>query len=577
MLTNSIAAGCLASAYVLTVILQLNPTLSLHPVRLAPLVTTVGLFYAVHLTVLWFALLVVRRWLARDVFSPAWISVGVLVWLGALASAGGAVLMWANLRTFARVLDAGTVAAMTRGAAALALSSIGFVALAQARRAFGPEARWTWAAALLSLAGASVMVPVALRGPAAPPSIEAGAFDVADDPAPATPESRLNVIAIDAASLEFIARATGEGRLPNFGRILDRGAVMHLATIHPTSAEAVWAAAMTGRLPLENGVRSAGIYHLAGGFETVQLLPNYCFAYQLVRFGLLVNEPHTSATLRAPALWSILTTHGISVGVVAWPLTRPAPAVRGYVVSDAYLRGASGTSGGDPLAVYPHDIQADVARAVQTTSAETPPPAAVPTSSLQRRHDAAGRIDRAYERIAGELEALRRPQVTLTRYQSLDPIGHYFLRYATPSAFGDVPDDAHRAMAAVLERHYRLIDDAIGRAIESLGPNDLLLVVSGFGMEPMGLGKRIIEQVMGDADLNGTHDAAPDGFLMAYGAQVAPGRSITRASIVDVTPTILYFLGLPIGRDMDGFARTDLFQRAFTDEHPITFIPTYER
>ena len=48
-------------------------------------------------------------------------------------------------------------------------------------------------------------------------------------------------------------------------------------------------------------------------------------------------------------------------------------------------------------------------------------------------------------------------------------------------------------------------------------------------------------------------------------------------SFVDVVPTMLYFLGLPIGRDMDGYARTDIFQPAFTEDHPITFIPTYER
>ena len=64
---------------------------------------------------------------------------------------------------------------------------------------------------------------------------------------------------------------------------------------------------------------------------------------------------------------------------------------------------------------------------------------------------------------------------------------------------------------------------------------------------------------------------------MAYGASVAEVRQLRRASIVDVVPTVLYFLGLPIGRDMDGYARTDLFQPAFTDERPITFIPTYER
>jgi predicted AlkP superfamily phosphohydrolase/phosphomutase len=176
-----------------------------------------------------------------------------------------------------------------------------------------------------------------------------------------------------------------------------------------------------------------------------------------------------------------------------------------------------------------------------------------------------------------ELGARRAPQVLLTRYQRLDPVGHYFLRYATPSAFGDAPDDEHRALASVLERHYRAIDDAVGLAIRSLGPNDLLLVVSGFGMEPMSLWKRLIERVIGDADLSGTHDAAPDGFLMAYGTAVGRGRLMARASVVDIAPTVLYFLGLPVGRDMDGYARTDIFQRSFTDERPITFIPTYDR
>jgi hypothetical protein len=64
---------------------------------------------------------------------------------------------------------------------------------------------------------------------------------------------------------------------------------------------------------------------------------------------------------------------------------------------------------------------------------------------------------------------------------------------------------------------------------------------------------------------------------MAYGASVMRGRRQPRGSVVDVVPTILYFLGLPIGRDMDGYARTDLFRRTFTDERPITFIPTYDR
>ena len=131
--------------------------------RLAPLVATVGLFYAVppdgrSAT----SSLVVRQLLAREVFSPAWLSVGVLMWLGALASAAGAALMWANLFTFALVLDAATVTAMTEGVATLAAAAFSFLLLAWARRAAGRH-RAPLAFLLLVIAGASVAVPVAGR------------------------------------------------------------------------------------------------------------------------------------------------------------------------------------------------------------------------------------------------------------------------------------------------------------------------------------------------------------------------------------------------------------------------------
>ena len=77
--------------------------------------------------------------------------------------------------------------------------------------------------------------------------------------------------------------------------------------------------------------------------------------------------------------------------------------------------------------------------------------------------------------------------------------------------------------------------------------------------------------------ISGTHEAAADGLLLAYAPSVARGRQAPRASVVDVVPTVLYFLGLPLGRDMDGHARTNLFRRSFIDERPITFISTYDR
>lgn len=114
------------------------------------------------------------------------------------------------------------------------------------------------------------------------------------------------------------------------------------------------------------------------------------------------------------------------------------------------------------------------------------------------------------------------------------------------------------------------------RAIHEAAPGDLLLVVSGFGLDRNPLTKRLLARLIGDPDLAGTHEPAPDGFLLAYGTHVAPGPH-RRGSIVDLAPTVLYYMGLPVGRDMDGFARTDLFRAEYTRDHPVTYTPTLER
>src|SRR5262245_8568777 len=336
MLSNAVLAACVATAYVLTLVLHLNPMLSLHPARLEPLVATVGLFYVVHLTIACCILLVVRQLFAREMLSPAWVSVDVLTWLCAIAAAAAAALIWANATTFGRVLDAPTTGVLRSNVVVLLGTSALCVVVSEFRRR-RPEARFVWAFLLASIVGASIAGPLALRGSGVAPLLEARAIDAPLDGAAAPERSaRVTIIALDGASLDFITGATAEGRLPNFGRILDAGAARHLATIHPTSPEAVWAAVATGKLPLKNGVRSAGIYQLKGGGGSIQLLPDYCFAHGLVRFRFLIEQSHTSTTLRARPLWGILSAAGIHVGVVNWPLTQPAPVVRGFVVSDSY-------------------------------------------------------------------------------------------------------------------------------------------------------------------------------------------------------------------------------------------------
>jgi hypothetical protein len=128
---------------------------------------------------------------------------------------------------------------------------------------------------------------------------------------------------------------------------------------------------------------------------------------------------------------------------------------------------------------------------------------------------------------------------------------------------------------SVLDQYYAFIDHEVGEAIRRLAPGDLMLVVSGFGMEPTALGKRLLARLLRRPEIPGTHEPAPDGFLLAYGSNVASGP-FPRGTVVDLAPTVLYYMGVPVGRDMEGFARTDLFVPTYVLDHPVKYVASHE-
>jgi hypothetical protein len=295
----------------------------------------------------------------------------------------------------------------------------------------------------------------------------------------------------------------------------------------------------------------------------------------------LSEHPYSASSLRAQPLWSIAGSAGISVGIVGWPLTYPAPRVHGFLVSDRFHQRDELITV-DSRFVFPEEDFGPAREAVfhrsdgdraTDLSLGMPMADAAADSSASRPLV----VDREYEAAARRLQERHGVQVLAIRLQALDATGHSFLRYADPQRFGDVlvSDDERLRYGRLLERSYAHVDAVIGRVLDTLGPDDLMLVVSAFGMEPLSLGKRLLERALGNPDLSGSHEGAPDGFLLAYGSAVQPAR-LRRGSVLDVTPTVLYFLGLPVGRDMDGFARTDIFAREFAAERPITLIPSYD-
>jgi hypothetical protein len=582
MLTNSLIAGALVGAYVALLVLQLNPMVRLDSMAVARLMLTWAAFYGVHAAVFFYGLIVFRQLLAVEVSSPGWISLRLLAAFGTMAVSMSALVTWLNLDGFRSVLGPIAAERMTDGALVVSLCAAICMALAllQARlqRFRGIVATVFGLVLVASLAG-----PLYFRG--AGDSTPPPRTPVAAQLAPAKSSARVHMILLDGASLDFIAPNAAGGRFPNFGRLLDSGAVMHLATLRPTQPAPVWTAVATGKLPYKTSVYSAARYVVPGSDQPLDLLPDFCFAHALVRLGLIEEEGRGSDAVRARPLWELLSGYGITAGVIDWPLTYPAHGVNGYLISDEFLQRDAASviaSIGEPPLAYPPDAAEEAAMARQNA----PGPASIsfaaqPASGRRPREGQvtpahALAADVAAEQIAESFSELRPVQFTATRYPGIDAVGHYYLRYAQPRAFGDVSDEERLRHGRVLEQYYTYLDGIVGRALATLGPEDLLLVVSGFGMEPLSLGKRLLERVMGDSELSGSHERAPDGFVMAYGRQVGKGNFL-RASVVDIAPTVLYYFGLPIARDLDGFARTDIFTRSFTEQRPITFIPFYDR
>ena len=76
MLSNSVIAAGVASGYLTALVLQLNPSISIDPATLLPLVLVFGVAYGANLTVAFYALIVMRQILAVEVLSPGWLASG---------------------------------------------------------------------------------------------------------------------------------------------------------------------------------------------------------------------------------------------------------------------------------------------------------------------------------------------------------------------------------------------------------------------------------------------------------------------------------------------------------------------
>jgi predicted AlkP superfamily phosphohydrolase/phosphomutase len=377
-----------------------------------------------------------------------------------------------------------------------------------------------------------------------------------------------------------------EGKLPNFARLIESGASGALRTLYPTESLAVWTSIATGKLPRQHGLKGFYRYRFPGVETHFSLRPRGLDFRTLDRLGLVQRGASTSALRRTQPFWTILSGFGVDVGVVRWWGSYPADEIRGFVVSEYFHRQVrEKLEPSLPRLTYPESL-------FSRLSSEVVFPDSIDEQTLARFVDTSVVLeaddfpwkaelsraladDMTYRSIGNRLRQEFQPKVFATYYFGLDVIGHYFTRFHQPERFGDVSDAEIRRYGRVVESYYRHLDTIVGDYMQKREPNETLVVLSGHGMEALSLARRIVAPFEGNSHLSGIHENAPDGLLILNGPGIASGKRITGASVVDITPTLLYLMGLPLGRDMDGSLLTEVLEEELMEGQPVTFISSY--
>jgi hypothetical protein len=362
---------------------------------------------------------------------------------------------------------------------------------------------------------------------------------------PAVP---VTIVGIDGGAWRVIDPLLARGDLPNLARLIAGGVRGPLRSELPLISPPVWTSIATGVSRQRHGI-------------------------------LDFNAPGRivmSLDRRVPALWTLASAAGLRTAVIGWWATYPAESVDGVVVSERALKlreedlgRTLGDRRGDAKLgnlVYPPDL---LPKLEDILAAPSPGEGPLAVAARMRTEDAS---------VARALLRLR--QVTgpfaleLVLMRGVDVVCHHYWRFHEPDApayaAAERPTAAElAAYGRVIDDHYRFVDELLGQVAEA-SPEHVVLVVSDHGFEAG-------HQPFGEGTVSGTHKsaAALDGILVAAGGPLAADARVENASILDIAPTVLHLLGLPIPAGLEGHVLTAAFQAEWLADNPPRAGPAF--
>jgi hypothetical protein len=171
--------------------------------------------------------------------------------------------------------------------------------------------------------------------------------------------------------------------------------------------------------------------------------------------------------------------------------------------------------------------------------------------------------DMTFYRVGMELYRKRHPDFFTVYFRGVDEISHMYWDAATDRHFDPPLTRAELAwIQPLIPNYYIFTDRLMGDFVKEAGPGTDVIVCSDHGFGGGGTG------VMAHK---------PDGILFMAGPHMVKGGTITGATVMDITPTVLAAFGLPTARDMDGRPIPGGLQTAVVKRmERENRLPTYE-
>src|SRR5271170_1586407 len=375
----------------------------------------------------------------------------------------------------------------------------------------------------------------------------------------AKPKPHVVVLSVNGMELDVIRPLLLEGKMPNLSSVIKKGAYGKLRTVSAPNCPRVFSTMFTSTKPEEDGVTG----FIVGGVTA--------------NTNMLKEEP----------LWSMLSKHGVTVGMANVPATFPVMPVNGYMISGMLTRGKncedgvlcapklSEVEGGD--AVYPAAMKDELLKNVGDyyIDCERMP------SAVQLSTNTTEFIDGWLKKV----DLIREQQTQLFDYlltthptdftffgQSCeDRTGHWLYPIA-PYNVGYNPK-INGVRTEAYPDQYIAFDKVLGHILSHADANTYVIVISDHGIKPL----REFEDTDPHAHMDhekttpviAKHDFAdPDDvpgsiFVMGPGVKKDLRLMGVEASVYDIAPTILHIYGIAQPEQMRGHV-LNIFENSAT-------------